>query len=108
MVVNPPSSGNTLDAYKTAAKGVQSAMSPATGVSGGVVMANSDGGASSNSSSMSSGSGSATKTGSTSSASASASASAASTGAASGLVRPFTGAAAIGMLALGLGVWTSL
>lgn len=107
MVVNPPDSGpNTLDAYMEAAKGVQTAMSPSTGVAGGVVLANVEGdaeesGSSSNSTaSASSGSTTGSKTGSATAGAASASA----TGAAAGMVRPFAAVVAVGMLVVGLAV----
>lgn len=97
MVVNPPTSGDTLDAYKDAAKGVQMTTSPAT-VAGGIVVANAE---ASNASMTGSTTGSMTGSATASAASASA------TGAAAG-VRPFAGAVAVGMLAIGLGAWTLL
>jgi plastocyanin len=112
MVINQASSGpNTLDAYKAASKGVQAAASPDTGVSGGMVVANMESGSSMSSGTVSSSVSSARTSGASSAAStatSSATPSAASTGVATGLARPFAGAVAVGMLAVGLGVWTLL
>ena len=59
MVINPPTSSggaNTLYAYKDAAQGVQAASSPATGVSGGQVVPNEEGGSNAGAGESSSGS----------------------------------------------------
>jgi hypothetical protein len=124
MVINPPSSSDkTLDAYLAEAQAVQSAGSPDTGVSGGVVVANeeSDGDSGESGDSSSSETTSMTKSipasstttaasipPSSASASASAPVSVTGTGAAPGVVRPLATAVTVGILAVGLGVWTLL
>lgn len=115
MVVNPPSGGeNTLEAYKEAARGVETAESPSTGVAGGIVTANEEGegeGEESGSSSSNTTASSTTTgsvTGSATGSATAASASASSTGAAAGLVRPVAGAMVMGMLTLCFGGWAML
>ena len=123
MVINPPSGGeNTLEAYKEAARGVQTAESPSTGVAGGIVTANEEeedegegegqesGSSSSNSTASSTTTGSVTgsRTGSMTGSATAGSASASATGAAAGLVRPVAGAVVMGMLTLGSGAWAML